>query len=157
MHLWQHLQRGGVEVVDPPEELPTGQEFMRQLPERARRAEETAFIIDIFEHVAQAHEHLSEVCGNVSALAKVTDKATLLSHHKRSHPPTRAAQHPRGVFEPDRRQEGQNNRGKEKREKVAKDGPAHPQCPLSGPRTSKRPHLHLDSSCVVEDVKEILQ
>ena len=37
-----------------------------------------AFIIDIFNHAAQAHEHLSEVCANVSALAKVTDKATLL-------------------------------------------------------------------------------
>ena len=52
---------------------------MRQLPERARRAEETAFIIDIFEHMAWAHKHLSEVCANVSALAKVTDKATLMS------------------------------------------------------------------------------
>ena len=79
VYLRQHLQRGGVEVMDPPKELPTGQEFMRQLPERARWAEETAFIIDIFEHTAQAHEHLSEVCANVSALVKVTDKATLLS------------------------------------------------------------------------------
>ena len=79
VYLRQHLQRGGVEVVDPPEELPTGQEFMRQLPERTRRAKETAFIVDIFEHMAWAHEHLSEVCANVSALAKVTDKATLLS------------------------------------------------------------------------------
>ena len=49
------------------------------MPEQARQAEETAFIIDIFEHAARAHEHLSEVCANVSALTKVTDKATLLS------------------------------------------------------------------------------
>ena len=66
-------------MVDPPEELPSGQEFIRQLPEWARWAEETTFIIDIFSHAAQAHEHLSEVCANISALAKVTDKATLLS------------------------------------------------------------------------------
>ena len=79
VYLRQHLQRWGVEVMDPPKELPTGQEFMRQLPKRARRAEETAFIIDIFEHMARAHEHLSEVCANVSALVKVMDKATLLS------------------------------------------------------------------------------
>ena len=52
-------------------------------------------------------------------------------HHKWSHPPTRAAQHPGGVFEPDRRQEGQNNTGR--KEGGVKDGPAHPQCPLSGP------------------------
>ena len=70
---------GGVEVVDPPEELPSGQEFIRQLPERARWAKETAFIIDIFDHAAQAHKHLSSVCANVSALTKVTDKATLMS------------------------------------------------------------------------------
>ena len=79
MYLWQHLTRGGVKVVDPPEEILTGPEFIRQLPERARQAEETAFISDIFEHAPRAHEHLSKVCANVSALAKVMDKATLLS------------------------------------------------------------------------------
>ena len=73
------MTAGGIEVVDRPEELPSGQEFIRQLPEWARWAEETAFIVDIFSHAAQAHEHLSEVCANISALAKVTDKATLLS------------------------------------------------------------------------------
>ena len=66
-------------MVDPPEELPSGQEFIQQLPEQARQAKEMAFIIDIFNHAAQAHEHLSEVCANISALAKVTDKGTLLS------------------------------------------------------------------------------
>ena len=79
VYLRQHLTRGGVEVVDPPKEIPTGPEFMRQLPDRARRSEEMAFISDIFEHAARTHEHLSEVCANVSALAKVMDKATLLS------------------------------------------------------------------------------
>ena len=79
VYLRQHLTRGGVKVVDPPEEILTGPEFIRQLPKRARWAEEMAFISDIFEHAAWAHEHLSEVCANVSALAKVTDKATLLS------------------------------------------------------------------------------
>ena len=78
VYLQQHLTGGGVEVVDPPKDLPTGQEFIRQLPEQGRWAEETVFIMDIFEHTARAHEHLSEVCANVSALAKVMDKATLL-------------------------------------------------------------------------------
>ena len=79
VYLWQHLTRGGIEVVDPPEEILTSTEFIRQLPERARWAEEMAFISDIFEHAAWAHEHLSEVCANVSVLAKVMDKATLLT------------------------------------------------------------------------------
>ena len=38
-----------------------------------------AFIVDIFSHAAQVHEHLSEVCANVAALAKITDKTTLMS------------------------------------------------------------------------------
>ena len=79
VYLHQHLTRGGVEVVDPPKEILTSPEFIRQLPERARWAEEMAFISNIFEHAAQAHEHLSEVCANVSVLAKMMDKATLLS------------------------------------------------------------------------------
>ena len=70
---------GGVEVVDPPEEIPSGQQFLRQLPERARRAEETAFIVDIFNHAGQAHQHLAEVCANVATLAKITDKTTLMA------------------------------------------------------------------------------
>ena len=78
LYLRQHLMAGGVEVVDPPEDIPSGEEFLRKLPERARRAEETAFIIDIFNHTGQAHQHLAEVCVNVAALAKVTDKTTLM-------------------------------------------------------------------------------
>ena len=70
---------GGIEVVDPPEEIPSGEEFLHKLPEQARRAEETAFIVDIFNHAAQVHEHLSEVCANVAALAKITDKMTLMT------------------------------------------------------------------------------
>ena len=77
VYLHQHLTRGGVKVFDPPEEIPTSPEFLRQLPKRTRHAEETAFIADIFDHAAQAHEHLSAVCANISALAKITDKTTL--------------------------------------------------------------------------------
>ena len=79
LYLRQHLTARGIKVVDPPEELPSGEEFLRQLPEWARQAKEAAFIVDIFSHAAQAHEHLSEVCANVTTLAKVTDKVTLMS------------------------------------------------------------------------------
>ena len=73
------MTAGGIEVVNPPEEIPSGDEFLRQLPEWARRAEEMAFIIDIFNHAGQAHQHLSEVCANVATLAKITDKTTLMT------------------------------------------------------------------------------
>ena len=36
VYLHQHLTRGGVEVFNPPEEIPTGPKFICQLPERAR-------------------------------------------------------------------------------------------------------------------------
>ena len=119
MYLQQHLTRGGVEVVDPPEEMPTGPEFIRQLPERARQAEETAFITDIFEHAAQAHEHLAEVCANVSALAKVTDKATLLSVINGAVRPLVQLNIPEGFLNPveDKRAKMSEE---EKREKVRK-------------------------------------
>ena len=66
-------------MVDPPEEIPSGQQFLHQLPERARQVEEMAFIVDIFNHAGQAHQHLAEVCANVAALAKITDKTTLMA------------------------------------------------------------------------------
>ena len=33
LYLRQHLMARGVEVVDPPEEIPSGEEFLRKLPE----------------------------------------------------------------------------------------------------------------------------
>ena len=36
VYLHQHLTRGGVKVFNPPEEIPTGPEFICQLPERTR-------------------------------------------------------------------------------------------------------------------------
>ena len=34
LYLQQHLTAGGVKVVDPPEEIPSGEEFLHKLPER---------------------------------------------------------------------------------------------------------------------------
>ena len=79
LYLQQHLMARGIKVVDPPEEIPSGQQFLHQLPEWARWAEEMAFIVDIFSHAGQAHQHLSEVCANIAALAKITDKTTLMA------------------------------------------------------------------------------
>ena len=119
VYLWQHLTGGGIEVVDPPKDLPTGQEFLRQLPERARWAEETVFIVDIFEHTARAHEHLSEVCANVSALTKVTDKATLLSVINGAVRPLVQLNIPEGFLNPVEDKKAKTTED-EKREKVRK-------------------------------------
>ena len=145
------MTAGGVKVVDPPEELPSGQEFIRQLPEQARRAEEMAFIIDIFNHAAQAHEHLSEVCANISALAKVTDKATLLSVINGAVHPLVQLNILEGFLNPIEDKKAKTME-EEKREKVQKNCPAHPQCPLSGPQTLKWPDPHLGSSRLAQNV-----
>ena len=117
VYLRQHLMAGGVKVVDPPKELPSGQEFIWQLPEWARRAEETAFIVNIFSHAAQAHEHLSEVCANISALAKVTHKATLLSVINGAVHPLVQLNIPEGFLNPIEEKKAKTTE-EEKREKV---------------------------------------
>ena len=78
-----------------------------------------AFISDIFEHAAQAHEHLSEVCANMSALAKVTDKATLLTMINGAVCPLVQINIPEGFLNPveDRRAKTTEE---ERREKVRK-------------------------------------
>ena len=119
LYLRQHLMARGVKVVDPPEELPSGQEFLRQLPERARRAKEMAFIIDIFSHAAQAHEHLSEVCANVAALVKVTDKTTLMSVINGAVQPLVQLNIPEGFLNPMEDKKAKTTE-EEKREKVRK-------------------------------------
>ena len=119
LYLQQHLMARGIEVVDPPEEIPSGQEFIRQLPERARWAKEMAFITDIFSHAAQAHEHLSEVCANITALSKVTDKATLLAVINSAVHPLVQVNIPEGFLNPVEEKKAMTTE-EEKREKIQK-------------------------------------
>ena len=103
----------------PPKELPSGQEFLRQLPEWARQAEEKAFIIEIFNHAAQAHEHLSEVCANISTLTKVMDKATLMSVINGAVRPLIQLNIPEGFLNPIEDKKAKTTE-EEKREKIQK-------------------------------------
>ena len=119
LYLRQHLTAGGIKVVDPPEELPAGQQFLRQLPEQARQVEEMAFIVDIFSHAAQAHKHLSEVCANVAALAKITDKTTLMSVINGAVWPLVQLNIPKGLLNPIKDKKALTSK-EEKREKVKK-------------------------------------
>ena len=77
------------------------------------------FIADIFEHAAQAHQHLSEVCANVAALAKITDKTTLMTVINGAVRPLVQLNVPEGFLNPleDRKAPSSEE---EKREKVKK-------------------------------------
>ena len=143
-------------MVDPPEEIPTGPEFIRQLPERARWAEEMAFISDIFEHAAWAHEHLSEVCANVSALAKVTDKATLLSIINGAVCPLVQLNIPEGFLNPVEDKWAKMTE-EERREKVRKMVLPVPNAPCLAHETKEWPHPHIGSSSLAKDVTKIFQ
>ena len=143
VYLWQHLMTRGVKVVDPPKELPSGQEFIWQLPEWTRWAKEIAFIIDIFDHVARAHEHLSEVCANVSALAKVTDKATLLSVINRAVCLLVQLNIPKGFLNPIEDKKAKTTE-EEKREKVI--GTVYPNIPLSSASLHSHPQSSLGAT-----------
>ena len=78
-----------------------------------------AFITDIFSHAAQAHEHLSEVCANISALTKVTDKATLLSVINGAVCPLIQVNIPEGFLNPIEEKKVKTTE-EEKREKIQK-------------------------------------
>ena len=122
-------------MVDPPEEIPSGEEFIRKLPERVRQAEEKAFIIDIFNHAGQAHQHLAEVCANVAALAKVTDKTTLMSVINGAVRPLVQLNVPEGFLNPLEDVRGPVIRGRKARESQ-KNRVTRPRCHLSQTRAT---------------------
>ena len=156
LYLRQHLTSRGIVVVDPPEEIPTSPEFLLNLPERTRRAEELAYIGDIFEHAAQAHRHLSEVCANIATLAKVTDKTTLMAVINGAVRPLVQLNVPEGFLNPVEEKRVKTTE-EEMREKIHKTVLPAPDatCLKHEPRNSYTPTI---GSCdVAEDVPQVLQ
>ena len=66
----------GAEAVDPEEEIPSGQEFLCQLPEQKGKAEEKALIITTLDSISEAQAHMSMATTNLSSLVKITDLET---------------------------------------------------------------------------------
>ena len=53
VYLWQHVTKGGIDVVIPKEEPPSGHELickLHKLPEKCRKQEELKLIIGMFDH-----------------------------------------------------------------------------------------------------------
>ena len=76
MYLHQHLTTEGVDVTEPSTEIPEGWTFLRQLPEKKRKAEIWEMIISCFDHLSEAHTHMSTFVANMSLLAKICDPET---------------------------------------------------------------------------------
>ena len=62
--------------MDPEEEIPSGQEFLCQLPEQKCKAEEKALIIATLDSISEAQAHMSMATANLSSLVKITDLET---------------------------------------------------------------------------------
>ena len=136
--------------------FPTGPELIHQLPERARRAEETAFITDIFDHAAQAHEHLSSVYANISTLAKITEKTTLLTIINGAIRPLVQINIPEGFLNPVEDRHPKTNR-RRKMGEGSEDGAACVKLTVLGPQTEEWPHPYTCSCSLVEAEPQVFQ
>ena len=73
VYLWQHLTPEGVSVMEPTAEIPVAWEFIRQLPEKKHKTEVKELITTAFDHLSEAHTHMSSYVVNMSSLAKIAD------------------------------------------------------------------------------------
>ena len=71
VYLCQHITTKGVDVTEPVTEIPEGWTFLRQLPEKTRKAEVQEMIVMCFDHLSEAHTHMSSFAANMSLLAKI--------------------------------------------------------------------------------------
>ena len=77
IYLCQHITKGGIDIVIPDEEPPSGKDLVRKLLEKRWKQEQLELIVGIFNSACEAHSHLATVTANFSSLAKVTDQETL--------------------------------------------------------------------------------
>ena len=76
MYLHQHLTTEGVDMTEPSIEIPEGWTFLRQLPKKKRKAEVWEMMILCFDHLSEAHAHMSTFAANMSSLVKICDPET---------------------------------------------------------------------------------
>ena len=76
VYLHQHLTTEGVNVMEPATEVPEGWTFIRQLPEKVQKMEVQELIVTCFDHLSEAHAHMSSFAANMSSLAKIADPKT---------------------------------------------------------------------------------
>ena len=69
----QHLTTEGIDITEPTTEIPKGWMFLRQLPEKIRKAEVQEMIVMCFDHLSEVHAHMSSFVANMSSLAKICD------------------------------------------------------------------------------------
>ena len=76
VYLCQHLTTEGVDVAELATDIPEGWTFLRQLPEKVWKMEVQKLIMMCFDHLSEAHTHMSSFMANISLLAKIADPKT---------------------------------------------------------------------------------
>ena len=76
VYLHQHLTTEGIDVMELAMEIPEGWTFIRQLPEKVRKKEVWELIVMCFDHLSEAHAHMSLFAVNMSSLAKICNPKT---------------------------------------------------------------------------------
>ena len=76
VYLHQHLTMEGINMTEPVTEVPEGWTFIRQLPKKVRKTEVWELIVTCFDHLSEAHTHMSSFVANMLPLAKITDPKT---------------------------------------------------------------------------------
>ena len=76
MYLHQHLTTEGIDVTKPTKEIPKGWTFLRQLPKKIRKEEVWEMIVTCFNHLSEAHTHMSSFEADMSSLAKICNPET---------------------------------------------------------------------------------
>ena len=76
VYLHQHLTTAGVNMAEPATDIPEGWTFLRQLPKKVWKMEVQELIMMCFDHLLEAHTHMSSFMANMSSLAKITDPET---------------------------------------------------------------------------------
>ena len=76
VYLCQHLTMEGVDVMELVTEVPEGWTFIRQLPKKVQKTEVQELIVMCFNHLSEAHAHMSSFAANISSLAKICNPKT---------------------------------------------------------------------------------
>ena len=76
VYLHQHLTTEGVNVAELATDVPEGWTFLRQLPKKVWKTQVWELIVMCFDHLSEAHAHMSLFTANISSLAKIADPKT---------------------------------------------------------------------------------
>ena len=73
IYLHQHLTTKGIDKMEPVTEVPEGWTFLRQLPKKVQKTEVQELIVMCFDHLSEAHNHMSSFAANMSSLSKIAN------------------------------------------------------------------------------------